>query len=244
VSVTDVHTEWLEDRTAYLARASRPRGGVLVIHEGFGLNEHAQAVCRRLAAEGFTVLAPDLYRRGPERVAAYDQYDRAVAMLRSLPDEQVLGDLSAGIDRLQRLCGSAPVGVVGFRIGGRYALLIAARERARVAAAVSFYGSGIDAGTFSSLWTIDALGEVPNITAPLLLFFAGHDATIPEAEVSRIERRLRESGPPSEVVRYGGVRPGFLFEGRQTYSAVEAADAWSRTLAFLGAHVQRPGPCQ
>jgi carboxymethylenebutenolidase len=244
VSVTDVHTEWLEDRAAYLARALHRRGAVLVVHEGFGLNEHAQDVCRRLAAEGFTALAPDLYRRGPDRIAGYDQYDRAVAMLRSLPDEQVLGDLSAGIDHLQRLCGSAPVGVVGFRIGGRYALLIAAREPARVAAAVSFYGSGIDAGTFSPLWTIDALAQASHIAAPLLLFFAGDDATIPEAEVSRIEQRLRESGPPSEIVRYAGVRAGFIFEGRQTDSAVQAADAWRRTLAFLGAHAQRPGPCQ
>jgi carboxymethylenebutenolidase len=244
VSATDVHTEWLDDHATYLARAPRPRGGVLVIHEGFGLNEHAQAVCRRLAAEGFTALAPDLYRRGPDRLAGYDQYDKAVAMLRSLPDEQVLADLAAGIDRLQKLCGPAPVGVVGFRIGGRYALLIAAREPSRVAAAVSYYGSGIDAGTFSSLWTIDALAQAPRIVAPLLLFFAGNDATVSEAEVSRIEHRLRESGPSAEVVRYPGVRPGFIFEGRETFSPVEAADAWRRTLAFLGAHAQRAGPCQ
>lgn len=244
MSVTDVHTEWLDDHAAYLARAERPRGGVLVIHEGFGLNEHAQAVCRRFAAEGFIALAPDLYRRGPDRRAGYDQYDKAVAMLRSLPDEQVLADLAAGIDRLQELCGPAPVGVVGFRIGGRYALLVAARERSRVVAAVSYYGTGIDAGTFSPLWTIDALGETPNIAAPLLLFFVGNDATVTEAEVSRIERRLHESGPPCGVVRYPGVRPGFLFDGRDTFSAVEAADAWRRTVAFLNDHVQRPGPCQ
>lgn len=244
MSVTDVQTEWLEGHGAYLARAPRPRGGVLVIHEGFGLNEHAQAVCCRLGAEGFTALAPDLYRRGPDRLAGYDQYDKAVAMLRSLPDEQVLTDLGAGVGRLQELCGASPVGVVGFRIGGRYALLLAARERSRVGAAVSYYGSGIDAGTFSSLWTLDALREAESITAPLLLFFAGQDATVTEAEVSRIEQRLRTHGPPCEIVRYPGVRPGFLFEGRETFSAVEAADAWRRTLMFLGAHVQRAGPCQ
>lgn len=244
MSVTDVHTEWLEGEAAYLARASRPRGGVLVIHEGFGLNEHAQAVCGRLAAEGFTALAPDLYRRGPDRLARYDEYDKAVAMLRSLPDEQVLADLGAGLDRLQELCGPAPVDVVGFRIGGRYALLLAARERSRVGGAVSYYGSGIDAGTFSALWTLDALAEATSISAPLLLFFAGRDATVTEAEVSRIEQRLRARGPSCEVVRYPGVRPGFLFEGRDTFSPVEAADAWRRTLAFLGAHVQRAGPCQ
>jgi carboxymethylenebutenolidase len=244
VSDTDIHTEWLDPDSAYVARAPRPRGGVLVIHEGFGLNEHAQGVCRRLAAEGFTALAPDLYRRGPDRVAGYDEYPKAVAMLRSLPDEQVLSDLAAGLDRLGSLCGPAPVGVVGFRIGGRYALLVAARKPSRVAAAVSFYGSGIDAGAFSALWTIDALGEAPRIAAPLLLFFAGEDTTVTAAEVSRIEERLRDSGPPSEIVRYPGVRAGFIFEGRQTFAPAEAADAWHRTLRFLEAHVQRPGPCQ
>jgi carboxymethylenebutenolidase len=242
VSATNIHTERFDE--AYVAHAARPGGGVLVIHEGFGLNAHAQAVCDRLAAEGFTALAPDLYRRRTDRVARYDEYDKAVAMLRSLPDEQVLADLGAGIDRLQALCGGAPVSVLGFRIGGRYALLIAARERSRVGAAVSCWGSGIDAGTFSSLWTLDALGEAARITAPLLLLFAGHDATVSEAEVSRIEQRLRDTGRPSEIVRVPRVRPGFLFEGRETYAPAEAADAWRRILAFLRAHVQRAGPCQ
>ena len=244
MSATDIHTEWLDEATVYVAHAAPPRGGVLVIHEGFGLNEHAQAVCRRLAAEGFTALAPDLYRRGPHRVARYDEYDKAVAMLRTLPDDQVLADLAAGVGRLQQLCGRGPVGVLGFRIGGRYALLIAAREPSRVAAAVSCYGSGIDAGTFSSLWTIDALGAAAGITTPLLLLFAGHDATVSEDEVSRIERRLDASGRRAEVIRYPGVRPGFLFEGRDTYAPDEAADAWRRTLDFLRVHLQRAGPCQ
>jgi carboxymethylenebutenolidase len=180
-------------------------------------------------------LAPDLYRRGPDRVAGHDEYDKAVAMLRSLPDEQVLQDLALGLDLLARRAGPGPAAVVGYRIGGRYALLLAARDHARVAAAVSYYGAGIDAGTVSPLWTLDALSECATVTAPLLLIFAGEDRTVPDAEVARIESRLRALGKRAEVIRYPGVRPGFPFAGRDSHDPQAAAAAWHRTLALLDA---------
>jgi carboxymethylenebutenolidase len=213
---------------------------LLVIHEGYGLNEDCQGACRDFAGAGFVTFAPDLYRRGPERVAGYGEYDKAVAMLKSLPDEQVLDDLTVGLDLLAQRTGPGPAGVVGYRIGGRYALLLAARHPSRVAAAVSYYGAGIDAGTVSPLWTLDALSECAKVTAPLLLHFAGEDRTVPEAEVGRIESRLRAMGKRAEIVRYPGVRPGFPFSGRDSHEPQAAHAAWQKTLALLDTALSSP----
>ena len=219
----------------YLAApiGTSPTGGVLLLHEAFGLNPDMQALAGRLAERGYAVLAPDLYRRSAERLAGYDERAKAIAMLKTLPDEQVLDDAARGLDLLHRETGGAPLGVAGLRIGGRYALLVAARERRRVRAAVSYYGAGIDGGTISPLWTIDALAQVQDLRTPMLLFFVGDDPTVPPAEVEAIEARLRRAGAPYEIVRYPGVKPGFVFPGRDTYRAGEAADAWDRMGRFL-----------
>jgi carboxymethylenebutenolidase len=246
VSPDDVTAEWIEHDRERLAYLARPRGGsataaLLVLHEAFGLNADIQAVCDRLARGGYAALAPDLYRRGPDRLAGYDERDKAIAMLKTLPDEQVLADAAYGLDLLCQHAGDVGLGVVGFRIGGRYALLVAERERQRVAAAVAFYGAGIDGGTISPRWTINALERARDLRVPVLLIFVGDDPTIPDDEVRRIEHRLREFGARYEIVRYPGVRPGFTFPARDTYASREADDAWRRTMAFLDAHLHRDG---
>lgn len=246
MSPDDVTADWIVRdgaRLAYLAspRGGRPTAALLVLHEAFGLNADIQALCDRLARAGYAALAPDLYWRGSDRLAGYDERAKAVAMLKTLPDEQVLADAAQGLDRLRQHAGDVPLGVVGFRIGGRYALLVAEHEGDRVAAAVAYYGAGIAGGTISPLWTINALERARDLRAPILLIFVGDDPTIPEEEVGRIERRLREFGARHEIVRYPGIRPGFTFPPRDAYAPRQADDAWRRTMAFLEAHLHRGG---
>ena len=139
---------------AFLSRPrQRPEAGVLVLHEAFGLNADIEALCRRLAQGGYAALACDLYWRGPDRLAGYDERSKAIEMLKSLPDVQVLADAARGLDLLREEIGGAALGALGLRIGGRYAILVASAERRRVSAAVSYYGAGIDGGRISPLWT-------------------------------------------------------------------------------------------
>ena len=235
-----VAVRWIEGESeggpfAYVARpaAEPPIGGILLLHEAFGLNADIQAMARRLAERGYAVLAPDLYWRGPDRLAGYDERAKAIEMLKTLPDGQVLDDAARGLDLLHRETGDAAFGVVGLRIGGRYALLVAAREPGRIRAAVSYYGAGIDGGTISPLWTLNAIAQVQHLRTPMLLFFVGDDPTVPPAEVDSIDARLRTTGATYEVVRYPGVRPGFVFPGRDTYREGEAADSWDRQMSLL-----------
>jgi carboxymethylenebutenolidase len=241
----NVTAQWIERdglRWAYLVLPSHRRAtaAVLVLHEAFGLNAAIQAVCLRLASTDYAVLAPDLYWRGPDRVAGYDERAKAIAMLKTLPDEQVIADAALAIDRLREITAGVPIGVVGYRIGGRYALLVAEHD-SRVRATIGYYGAGIDGGTISPLWTLNALEGAKNLRAPALLIFVGDDPTIPGDEVARIEQRLRELGVRHELVRYPGIRPGFTFPDRATYSPGEAGDAWRRTLDFFDTHLRRRG---
>ena len=241
-----VAVRWIDGQAqgapfAYVARPASdpPIGGVLLLHEAFGLNADIQILAGRLAERGYAVLAPDLYRRGPDRLAGYNERAKAIAMLKTLPDGQVLDDIERGLDLLDRETGGAALGVVGLRIGGRYALLAAAREQGRIRAAVSYYGAGIDGGTISPLWTLNAIEQVQALRTPMLLFFVGDDPTVPSAELDSIDARLRSRGAAYEIVRYPGVKPGFVFPGRDTYREGEAEDAWNRQLGFLERNLGR-----
>src|SRR5690348_18245515 len=92
---------------AYLASpAGAPRaGGLLLLHEAFGLNADMQALAERLAERGYAVLVPDLYWRGSDRLAGYDERAKAIAMLKTLPGEQMLAGPGPGLHLLARGTG-------------------------------------------------------------------------------------------------------------------------------------------
>ena len=78
------HSETIEigNMPAYMARpsGSGPWPAVIVVQEAFGLNDHIKDVTRRVAAEGYLALAPDLfYRGGRGRTARYDDLPKALA---------------------------------------------------------------------------------------------------------------------------------------------------------------------
>ena len=123
-----VAARWIDGESpaapfAYVARPASepPIGGVLLLHEAFGLNADIQAMAGRLAERGYAVLAPDLYRRGPDRLAGYDERAKAIAMLKTLPDGQVLDDIERGVDLLQGHLETARGHVVG-HVGRQLAL--------------------------------------------------------------------------------------------------------------------------
>src|SRR5690242_21025553 len=90
---------------AFLARPKdgTKAPGVLVIQEAFGLNDHIKDVARRVAAEGYVALAPDLfYRGGKGRTAGYDQLPKALELMGSLTDDGIVADVASAIAHLER----------------------------------------------------------------------------------------------------------------------------------------------
>lgn len=228
----------------YLALPSRPAasGGLLVLHDVWGLYEHYRDVARRLAAAGFVTLALDLYQGLPGRPSP----DDPGAWMRGLSDPAVLDRVRAGVAHLRaHPAVRGGIGVVGFCMGGSFALLAAA-EVEGLAAAVPFYGVlSYQHGLYASETPLDPakkprapLEAAPSIQCPLLAFFGTDDVFIPRADVETLRIRLAGAPAPSEVVVYEGAGHAFANDTRPAaYRAEAATDAWARMLTFFGTHL-------
>lgn len=213
----------------YLAVSASGSGpGVLVIQEWWGLVPQIKGVCDRLADEGFTALAPDLYHG---EMAAHTEMDKAGELMNALPPDRASRDMSAAIDQLlahEASTGDA-VGVTGFCMGGMLALMIAAREGGRVAAVSPFYGAPLGDG--SPDWS--------DLSASVEGHFAENDDFFPPEAISALGAQLRDMGKDVTFHVYPGTGHGFTNEENPlgTYAPDVTATAWARTLAHLRAHL-------
>src|SRR5262245_26672176 len=121
----------------FLARGGDgPLPGVVMIPDVWGLSDHTRGLARRLAAEGFDVLAIDPYRKTSK--GTFTDPPGALAWIRQLSDPLVLETVQEAVDVL-RAGGAPKVGVTGFCMGGQYALLAACLCRG-LSACAPFYG--------------------------------------------------------------------------------------------------------
>jgi carboxymethylenebutenolidase len=202
---------------------------VIVVMEAFGLNEHIKAVAKRIAAEGYVVLAPDVYYREKNSVVGYDNLPGALRLMGTLADDKIVKDVDAAVGYLkaQDFVRGDRIGITGFCMGGRISFLAACENR-DLCAAAPFYGGGIGG----------LLGRADKLGCPLLLFFGDQDPFIPNDEVERIRTKLAELGKPAEVKVYPGAQHGFFCDGRSSYHPQAAADAWRRLLDFFARHLK------
>lgn len=236
-----MHAETQEQ--GYLARPAQGRHpGVVMVHDVWGVSDHTRDMARRLAAEGYCVLAVDLYRREREV-----RIENPGAWMRALSDPQVLADLQAGIDFLHaRPEVSGAVGLTGFCMGGMYALM-GACQCSGLSAAAPFYGllshrrgllhdpQGLDPARKPR----EPLAMAPELRCPLLAFFGAEDEFISVEEVRELERALARSGQPFEVVLYPGAGHAFMNDTRPAaFRPQIAQDAWGRLLRFFGQHLR------
>ncbi len=211
--------------SGYLARlkGGERRPGLIVIHENRGLNPHIQDVARRFALEGFIALAPDML--SPLGGTPADE-NEARQMIGTLDGDATLTRLAAAVPFLagHPEC-TGRVGAVGFCWGGGYANRLAAAGTS-LAASVPYYGSQLPKE------------EVPRITAPLCLHYAGLDDRI-NAGIPDYEAALKANDKPYELYLYDGVNHAFNNDTNEARYNREAAElAWGRTLSFLRRHLQ------
>jgi carboxymethylenebutenolidase len=199
-----------------------PKGGLVVIHEGSGLNRHIHEVADRLALEGYACVAPSLYDRIQRGVElGYDALSlaRAAALVSRLDWFRVLLDVSAAIGAVSP---AGRVGAVGYCFGGTVVWLAAARLEG-LACAVSYYGSKIP----------DNLDREPRV--PVMLHVGRRDVFLPPEKVAAIGRRY----PQTQIHEYEAGH-GFNCDHRADYDEDAAALAYERTLRFLREHVAEP----
>jgi carboxymethylenebutenolidase len=218
--------------------------GVVMIHDVWGLSAHTRDYATRLAREGFAVLAIDLYRR--DRPAKIEDPG---AFMRALSDPQVLSDLGEGARFLAALPETnGHVGVLGFCMGGMYALMAGCADLG-FSASVPFYGllshsHGIlhDAGVDRARKPHEPLAMAAGLRCPLLAFFGDQDSFIPQTDVEALERALTGARAGAEIVVVAGAGHAFMNDTRpDAYRPEAAADAWRRTVEFLRDHLASSG---
>jgi carboxymethylenebutenolidase len=211
------------------APAGDPKGGLVVIQEAFGVNEHIEDVCRRLAAEGWLAVAPHLFHRSGDPKLGYDDFSQVMPHMQALTAEGVLSDVDVAIAHLEEAGIPRPrIGVTGFCMGGTVTLATAVERE--VGAGVTFYGGGVREGRFGFPSGIEL---APRLRAPWLGLYGDLDQSIAVDDVEELRAAAASSGQPTEVVRYAGAGHGFNCDQRDSYHAASAADAWSRTLAWF-----------
>jgi carboxymethylenebutenolidase len=203
--------------SAYLAEPTgKPRGGIVVIQEIFGVTRHIRAVADQYAAAGFLAAAPALFDRVERNVdVPYTDMQTGFGYVKALSTDQVMLDIQAGTDRV---AGAGKVGVVGYCWGGTMAYLAAARLK--IAAAVAYYGGGIHNHT----------AEKPRV--PVMFHFGEKDAHIPPSAVEQIKAAY-----PQGIYHMYPAGHGFNCTDRESFDAASAKLALERSLEFLHRYV-------
>lgn len=215
------------DMKAYLAR---PKGkkklpAVIVIHENRGLNPHIEDVARRMALEGFLVIAPDAL--SPVG-GTPDDTGEAMGKLRQLDRPKTVKNFVAAVQYLKtHPQTTGQVGCTGFCWGGAMTNQVAVNAP-DLKAAVPYYGSA------------PATPDVPKIKAAMLCHYAGEDRRINQG-VPAFEAALKKADIDHQMFAYEGAQHAFNNDTNPGRYHKEAATlAWQRTIAFFKKQLQTP----
>jgi carboxymethylenebutenolidase len=212
-----------------------PIGGVVVVQEAFGVNDHIEDVCRRFAEERYLAVAPHLFHRSGDPKLGYDDLTQVRPHMEALTAEGILTDIDAALARLTgEGLPALRIGAVGFCMGGTVALITAVERE--VGAAVTFYGGGVTQGRFGFPPLVEL---APRLRAPWLGLFGDLDQGILVEEVEQLRAAAATAATKVEVVRYPEAGHGFHCDQRASYHAASASDAWQRTLDWFARYLPK-----
>jgi carboxymethylenebutenolidase len=221
-------------RAAYAAPSDSLRHpGVIVIHEIFGLNDDIRRITGKVADLGYAALAPDLYDHDGIRLVCIAR----TLMTLNRGEGDAFKDLDSARKFLQQQVGvdAARIGVIGFCMGGGFALMYAARAPLGVAA--TFYGD------------VPKSSDQLRGVCPVLGGYGDKDRLF-AAQGRRLEKLLTERGIDHDVKIYEDAGHSFMSRNsgflpwigkigpmKATYNPEAAEDSWKRIVAFFGRHL-------
>lgn len=202
---------------AYLSTPSdKPRGGIVVVQEIFGLTKHIRNVVDQYAEAGYLAVAPALFDRVERNVdVPYTDMKTGFGYMQKVATEQVMLDLQAGIDKVK---SAGKVGIVGYCWGGTMAFLASARLK--VDAAVAYYAGGADKYT----------AEKPK--SPIMFHYGAKDEHITKSARDKVQAEV-----PNGIFHLYDADHGFNCTDRGSYDAPAAKLAFERSIEFLHKHI-------
>jgi carboxymethylenebutenolidase len=216
------------DGQGYLALPATGSGpGVVVIQEWWGLNDQIREVCDRFASEGFSALAPDLYRG-----EVTSEPDEAGKLMMSLNVERAAKDMVGAVDFLvgHPSVSSSGVGVTGYCMGGALALRLATMRPETVRAVAPYYGV---------IGWPQAPVDWSALSCPVQGHYAEQDDFASPEAVAALADELRSHGKQVEIFTYAGTEHAFTNHHRPEVHHDEATEqAFTRTVAFFRAEVR------
>jgi carboxymethylenebutenolidase len=210
--------------------AAEPLPGIIVIHEWWGLNDNIKAMTRRLAGEGYVVLAVDLY--GGARAETPEAAQALMTALLAEP-EAARGNLGQAYDYLEKYALAPRIASLGWCLGGGWSLQTALLYPNSLDAMVMYYGQ-----------VLTDRSRLAPLNVPILGFFGAEDESIPVREVREFRTALNELGKNAEVLIMPQADHAFANPSGGNYNEKAATEAWDTTLKFLERHLKLSTPTQ
>src|SRR5712691_6419675 len=206
-----------ETSQAYVAKPNgAPKGGVLLIHEWWGLSDWVKHMADQLAGEGYLALAVDLFKGKVTK-------DPKQAMALMQAKDEKWGDAveEAGLEWLKSNAGGAKVATLGWCMGGGEALKTSLNDPKDVNATVIYYGM-----------PVTDVNRLKTLRGPVLGIWANKDGWITPDKVKAFDEALTQAGVKHEFHAYDADH-AFANPSGGKYNGPAAAEAWKKTQAFL-----------
>lgn len=197
---------------------STPRGGILVLHAWWGLNDFFKYLCNKLTDEGYTVLAVDLYEGKIAKTIP-----EAEKLRKTVKRDAASKKFLSGLKQLQTETLKMPIAVMGFSMGAFWSLWLTEEKPKAIAATVLFYGT--------------RGGEYASTRSAFLGHFAETDEYESESGKKKLEKVLKATGKEVNFYTYPGTRHWFFENDRPEFNPQAADLAWKRTTEFLKKHL-------
>jgi len=206
-------------------QASGSLPGIIVIHEWWGLNDNIRTMTRKLAGEGYTALAVDLYNG---QVASTP--DSAQALMREAMQDEETGkeNLRQAYAYLSDELNAPKIGVVGWCFGGGWSLTVALTMPDKIDATVIYYGR-----------LVTDADQLAPLSMPIMGNFGAEDHGIPPGTLREFESALDSLGKTNDIKIYDGAGHAFANPSGTRYQPKAAQDAWQRTLNFFNKYLKR-----
>ncbi len=205
---------------------SRPRNAnaelpaLIVIHEWWGLNDNIRMMTDKLAGEGYTALAVDLYGEKPADTP--EEAKKLMSTALNQPN-QLNQNLKQAYQYLEKTEKAPKIGTIGWCFGGLWSLNAALLLPEQIDATVIYYGGGIETNP----------ERLKPLEMPILGIFGELDQNPSPETVKQFENALNQLGKTAEIYIYPNANHAFANPSGTRYNEAAAQDAWQKTKAFL-----------